>query len=69
VVSGLQAAEALRKRRGIGTPIDIVKPDSYPAIFPAMLAVALRPAAMAAKVVSEADSMMRAQFSRMFPNG
>ena len=69
VVSGLQAAEALRKRRGIGTPIDIVVPDSYPAIFPAMLAVALRPAAMAAKVVSEADSMMRAQFSRMFPNG
>jgi hypothetical protein len=31
--------------------------------------VALRPAAMAAKAVSVADSMMRTQFSRMFPNG
>ena len=69
VVSGLLAAEALRRRRGIGTPIDIIKPYSYPAIFPAMLAVALRPAAMAAKAVSVADSMMRTQFSRMFPNG
>jgi len=69
VVSGLLAAEALRRRRGIGTPIDIVEPASYPAIFPAMLAAALRPAALAAKVVSVADSMMRAQFSRMFPNG
>jgi hypothetical protein len=69
VVSGLLAAEALRARRGIGAPIDIVRPDSYPAIFPAVLAAALRPAALAAKVVSVADSMMRAQFSRMFPNG
>ena len=69
VVSGLLAAEALRRRRGIGTPIDIVQPYSYPAILPAMLAAALRPAALAAKFVSVADSMMRAQFSRMFPNG
>ena len=69
VVSGLLAAEALRGRRGIGTPIDIVQPYSYPAILPAMLAAALRPAALAAKVVSVADSMMRAQFARMFPNG
>ena len=69
VVSGLLAAEALRRKRGIGTPIDIVQPDSYPAILPAMLAAALQPAALAAKVVSVADSMMRAQFSRIFPNG
>jgi hypothetical protein len=69
VVSGLQAAEALRRRRGIGTAIDIVQPDSYPAILPAMLAAALRPAAFAAKAFSVADSMMRGQFSRMFPNG
>ncbi|MGA7805563.1 FAD-dependent oxidoreductase [Bradyrhizobium sp.] len=69
VVSGLLAAEALRRRRGIGTTIDIVEPDSYPAIVPAMLAVALRPAAFAAKAVSIADSMVRSQFSRMFPNG
>jgi hypothetical protein len=69
VVSGLVAAEALRRRRGIGVPIDIVRPDSYPAVLPAMLAVALRPAALAAKAVSVADSMVRAHFSRMFPNG
>ena len=49
VVSGLVAAEALRRRRGIGAPIDIVQPKSYPTILPAMLAAALRPAALAAK--------------------
>jgi uncharacterized protein with NAD-binding domain and iron-sulfur cluster len=69
VVSGLNAAEALRRKHGIGKPIDIVRPDSYPAIVPAMLAVAGRPAAFAAKAVSMADQMVRSQFSRMFPNG
>jgi predicted NAD/FAD-dependent oxidoreductase len=69
VVSGLVAAEALRRRRGIGAPIEIVEPDSYPAFLPAMLAVALRPAALAAKAVSVADTMVRTQFSRIFPNG
>ena len=69
VVSGLLAAEALRRRRGIGAPIDIVRPETYPAFLPAMLAAALRPAALAAKAVSVADSMMRSQFSRIFPNG
>jgi hypothetical protein len=69
VVSGLVAAEALRCRRGVGAAISIVRPDSYPAILPAMLAVALRPAALAAKAVSVADSMLREHFSRVFPNG
>ena len=69
VVSGLVAAEALRRRRGIGAPINVVRPDSYPAFLPAMLAVALRPAALAAKAVSVADSMVQTRFSRMFPNG
>jgi Flavin containing amine oxidoreductase len=69
VVSGLNAAEALRRKHGIGKPIDIVRPDSYPAILPAMLAVAMRPAAYAAKAVSVADSMVRSQFSRILPNG
>ena len=69
VVSGLLAAEALRRKRKIGAPIDIIRPDSYPAFLPAALAVALRPAAWAAKAVSVANSMMRANFSRIFPNG
>jgi hypothetical protein len=69
VVSGLVAAEALRRKRGIGTPIDIVRPDSYPAFLPAMLAAALRPAALAAKAVSVADSMLRENFARIYPNG
>jgi NAD(P)-binding Rossmann-like domain/Flavin containing amine oxidoreductase len=59
VVSGLVAAEALRSKRGIGAPIAIVRPDSYPAIVPAMLAVALLPAVVAAKAFSMADSMFR----------
>jgi hypothetical protein len=69
VVSGLLAAEALRRRRKVGAPIDIIRPDSYPAFLPAALAAALRPAALAAKAVSVADSMVRANFSRIFPNG
>jgi hypothetical protein len=69
VVSGLLAAEALRRKRKIGAPIDIIRPDSYPALIPAALAAALRPAAWAAKAVSVTDSMMRANFSRIFPNG
>jgi hypothetical protein len=68
VVSGLQAAEALRQRRRIGTPINIAQPDSYPSLLPAALAIALLPAAWTAKAVSMADSMMRSQFSRIFPN-
>ena len=69
VVSGLLAAEALRGKHGIGAPIDIVRPDSYPAILPAALAAALGPAALVAKAVSVTNSMMRAEFSRVFPNG
>jgi hypothetical protein len=69
VVSGLLAAEALRRKRKIGAPIDIIRPDSYPAFLPAALAVALRPAALAAKAVSVADTMIRANFFRIFPNG
>ncbi len=69
VVSGLVAAEALRGRHGIGAPIDIVRPDSYPSFIPAMLAIALRPAAQVAQAVSVIDSTVRAQFSRVFPNG
>ncbi|WP_187399213.1 FAD-dependent oxidoreductase [Bradyrhizobium paxllaeri] len=69
VVSGLLAAEALRRKHKTGAPIDIIRPDSYPAFLPAALAVALRPAAWAAKAVSVTDSMMRANFSRIFPNG
>jgi hypothetical protein len=69
VVSGLVAAEALRGRRGIGAPIDVVRPNSYPAFIPAMLSMALRPAAQVAQAVSVLDSTVRAQFSRIFPNG
>jgi Flavin containing amine oxidoreductase len=69
VVSGLLAAEALRRKHKTGAPIDIIRPDSYPALLPAALAMALRPAAWAAKTVSVTDSMMRANFSRIFPNG
>jgi Flavin containing amine oxidoreductase/NAD(P)-binding Rossmann-like domain len=69
VVSGLLAAEALRRKRGTGAPIDIIRPDSYPVILPAALAAALRPAALVAKAVSVTDTMMRAEFSRIFPNG
>ena len=69
VVTGLLAAEALRARHGIGQPIAIVTPESYPAGLMAAVANVARPMAFAAKAVSMADHGVRGAFSRMFPNG
>jgi len=69
VVSGLNAAEALRRKHGIGKPIDIVRPDTYPAILPRCSRWPCGQRPFAAKAFSVADSMVRSQFSRMFPNG
>lgn len=69
VVTGLLAAEAVRAKHGIGAPIEIVTPESYPPGLMAAVANLARPAAFAAKAVSMAESGMRGAFSRLFPNG
>ena len=57
VMSGLNAAEALRRRRGLGNRIRIVEPQAYPILPLAALACAERPLAYAAKAVSVACSL------------
>lgn len=64
VMSGLNAAEALRRRHGIGTPITVMTPKTYPAPPLAALRLAEMPLAYAAKAVSMADGLLR----RVFPS-
>lgn len=52
VVSGLLAAEEVRRRAGVGAPIRIVKPDHYPESLLAALKVLWAPYAYGAKVWS-----------------
>jgi Flavin containing amine oxidoreductase len=50
VVSGLQAAEAIRQKAGAGRPIRIVQPDFYPESMMAALAMMWAPYAYGAKL-------------------
>jgi predicted NAD/FAD-dependent oxidoreductase len=68
-VSGLIAAEALRRRRGRGSPIRILEPDQYPVVATAGLAMAQRPFAFLAWAFSVADDAVKSQYSQWFPNG
>jgi hypothetical protein len=69
VVSGLNAAEAVRRRRQSGTPITIIEPQAYPALPLAAMTLAGAPLAYAAKALSLADSAIRRAYQNMFPNG
>ena len=69
VVSGLNAAEALRASLGVGEPIEIIVPPSYPAGAMAAAASIARPLAFAAKAVSTVESGARGTFGTLFPNG
>ena len=68
-VSGLMAAEALRRRRGKGRPIRILQPDQYPVLAVAALAASTRPVAYLARAVSSADFAIKSRYSQWFPNG
>ena len=68
-MSGLMAAEAVRRRTGLGRPIPIVLPDSYPVSLMAAGAAMTRPIAYAAKAVSMAESTLRQAYTRLFPRG
>jgi hypothetical protein len=69
VVSGLMAAEAIRRRHNIGSPIEIRRPDAFPTLAMAAFAAAQMPTAFAAQAVSTADRALKSGFKRMFPNG
>jgi protoporphyrinogen oxidase len=49
VVSGLMAAEEVRRRAGKGRPIDIIKPDAYPELAMTAMKLLWAPYAFAAK--------------------
>jgi hypothetical protein len=69
VVSGLNAAEAVRRRRQVGAPITIIEPRAYPVLPLAAMTLAGAPLAYAAKAISMADSAIRRAYQDMFPNG
>ena len=55
VTTGLEAARAIVKRRGVGAPVEIREPDSPPTAFFLWLRYAWAPYAYAAKVWSSAS--------------
>ncbi len=67
VVSGLMAAEAVRKRLGVGTRIDIQLPPELPAATLTAMKVMGEPYAYAAKAYSVVDGWARDAWREMFP--
>ncbi|HEY4044215.1 MAG TPA: FAD-dependent oxidoreductase [Rhodopila sp.] len=69
VVSGLMAAEAVRQRRGIGLPIEIIEPPSYPEPSLAVITALGKPWAYAAKALAEVEDAVLTGYRQIFPNG
>jgi predicted NAD/FAD-dependent oxidoreductase len=69
VVSGLMAAEALRRHRDHGPPIRILEPDQYPVLALSAAAAAQRPLAYLAWAFSAADEAIKGTYRQWFPNG
>ncbi len=67
VVSGLQAAEAVRRRAHVGGPIDIMLPSTVPEIALLPLKFAAAPYAYAAKAMSVSSRWLWGAFHEMFP--
>ena len=60
-VSGLNAAEAVRRKHGVGTRIRITAPQKYPTLPLSALALAELPYAFAAKALSRASAVLAGQ--------
>ena len=67
VVSGLQAAEAVRRRARVGQPIDIVLPSTASEFMLLPFKVAGAPYAYAAKAMSVSSRWLWGAFREMFP--
>ncbi len=67
VVSGLQAAETVRRRARVGQPIDITLPSTVPDIALLPLKFAGAPYAYAAKAMSVSSRWLWGAFHEMFP--
>jgi uncharacterized protein with NAD-binding domain and iron-sulfur cluster len=68
VVSGLMAAEAVRRQAGIGTEIPIRAPDTYPQLLLSAMKALGMPAAYATKAFTVMSEMMYAGYKEYFPN-
>jgi hypothetical protein len=68
-VSGLMAAEALRRRRRRGQPIRIRQPDQFPVMAMSIFASAQRPVAYMARAVASLDDAIKSGYRQWFPNG
>ncbi len=69
VASGLQAAEAVRRRHGLGAPITMQWPDTYPAPLVEAMVVAGAPLVGAAAAMSMAGGALGKAYRALFPNG
>jgi zeta-carotene desaturase len=69
VVSGLLAAEAVRKRASVGDPIRVITPDVYPEPALAALKLVGMPYAYAAKGWSMLYGALQPAVREIFPNG
>lgn len=67
-LTGLMAAEAVRRRTGKGSAVPMTLPDAIPGPMVKMAAEANRPMAYGAKVVSEGDGFLKKGFKQLFPN-
>jgi predicted NAD/FAD-dependent oxidoreductase len=68
-VSGLMAAEAVRRRRRVGHPIRLLQPDLFPVSAMTAFAGAQRPLAYVASAVSSVDDAIKNRYRQWFPNG
>jgi hypothetical protein len=69
VVSGLMAAEEVRRLTPTGTAIEPIRPDTYPQAMLSTMKTLAMPSAYAAKALSVWSEMVWSGCSKMFPNG
>ena len=67
VASGLMAAEEVRRRAGIGAPIEVIEPEYYPEAMLAALKVWWAPYAVGAKLWSMANDAWAAPYGDSYP--
>jgi hypothetical protein len=66
-MSGLIAAEGVRRETGLGAPIPIHLPDNYPVSAMAAMAAATRPAAVAMKGFVSLEERVKSGYRTLFP--
>jgi hypothetical protein len=69
VASGLQAAQSIVERRGLGTPIEVIEPKAGSGLFYMWLRYAYGPSAMAAKAWSTGSDCVRWLRGMLTPTG